>query len=214
MEMVAVQCAAGVSGLCALLGSIEPLIFVHISLKQHQSVLSWCVGGWKLINVDPWMDLWATLTAEGYVRASFAAAASPVLLHAAGSAVARHCSDCRMLKKDYPSYACLPTRMRRMLILARSFSFLIFTLHISISEVLPSFARAAFRALRPVIFVHHDHSVHIHVIFLIGSSSFIFPHQSKSYLKWIHRIFRFSFQLSLCWVFLLWFREISYHSSL
>lgn len=108
------------------------------------------------------MDLWATLTAEGYVRASFAAAASP-LLHAAGSAVARHCSDCRMLKKDYPSYACLPTRMRRMLILARSFSFLIFTLHISISEVLPSFARAAFGALRCVIFVHRDHSVHLYV---------------------------------------------------
>ena len=52
-----------------------------------------------------------------------------------------------MLKKDYPSYACLPARMRRMLILARSFSFLIFTLHISITEVLPSFATALRRVI-------------------------------------------------------------------
>ena len=37
--------------------------------------------------------------------------------------------------------------MRRMLILARSFSFLIFTLHISITEVLPSFATALRRVI-------------------------------------------------------------------
>ena len=62
--------------------------------------------------------------------------------HAAAARCWQLDSDCRMLKKDYPSYACLPARMRRMLILARSFSFLIFTLHISITEVLPSFATA------------------------------------------------------------------------
>ena len=149
------------------------------------------------------MDLWATLLAKGYVRASFAAAASPALLHAA-SAVARHCADCRMLKKDYPSYACLPTRMRRMLILARSFSFLIFTLHISISEVLPSFARAAFRALRPVIFVHHDHSVHIHVIFFVRVFKFYFLTSIQVIFKMNTQDIQISFQLSLCWgVFLL-----------